>query len=178
MNKKIFYSCIILLISAIFFCGCTGETSTDNSQSDKRALEETSSPNTKTSSETTAETLTPLQTFSSITNTEKKTEKNVTSKNTETKSKKEKSDVKVEYAETESNWFSENKLFDMELIEEETDIFIKTRYRFSDDNNQTTKTTVSITESNIETQKITEKTTEKEKSTNKTKISESKTEKN
>ncbi len=142
MKKRNFYLSI-LFTALICLCGCN-ESSSD-SQSSKRAIEDsvsnTSEENApaKTTSET---TLTPLETFERI------TEINVRKEQPTTEVPKQKKQSETTVIETQSDWFSENKLFEMELREKavESD-FIETWYRFpNEDDEDTTYTTIIVVE--------------------------------
>lgn len=141
MKKQFFYLCIIAA-AICCLCGCT-EASAD-SQSEKRALEDSGESKSNTPEETEATTLTPLETFARITQFSKESPMQT--------DKQENSSKNIVTTSTESDWFSENKLFDLEMHDEESSEAVRTWYRFPEDL-KTTYTTVINQENPAETEK-------------------------
>lgn len=142
MKKQNFYMSI-LFTALLFLCGCNEDSS--ESQSNRRAIdnfESNSSTENASTQATTETTPTPLETFERITEINDKNEQQTT------EAPKQNKHSETAVAETQSEWFSENRLFEMELQEKavETD-FIETWYRFpKDEETETTFTTVIVVE--------------------------------
>ncbi|MBQ3565944.1 MAG: hypothetical protein IJA12_02080 [Oscillospiraceae bacterium] len=140
MKKKIFYMMILVFILSACFSGCTESSSTE-SKNDKRALDSASTTAKSDVMPSSTTTLTPLQTFERITAMEKQPE---TVQTTEVSPVKKAESVTVTENDM-SDWFEENKLFDMKLKADSSSDAVVTWYDFPLDKEETTVTTASVT---------------------------------
>lgn len=134
MKKNLFYSVISVATAIICFTGCT-ESSASDSKSDKRALDEESTQK-NTAAQTTVTTLTPLQTFAKITAIE-------STEASETIAEAQRQTTQAA-DNSKDNWFEQNKLFELDVMENNSSSHVQTWYRFP--GNEDTTTTVSVTQ--------------------------------
>lgn len=148
MKNKLFYIITTAVTVLLCFSGCTESSSTE-SRFDKRALEDTETTTATAKSETTVTTFTPLQTFARFADMDKSdTEVSPTEAK---KSENKKTTAVIEKDSTD--WFENNKLFDMEMQLEETDKPATTRFRFWEEPTVTiTSSVTQTTEAAVETQ--------------------------
>ncbi len=162
MRKKYLYI-IFSAIALVSFCSCMENESSD-SNGGKRALDDNPSETqavTEVTEVTTVTTFRPLETFVRITEMQNKY-----FQKSETRAVKQETDVTE--TDAESEWFSENKLFDIEIMDKQDSEYAETWYRFSDENEQTETTVTQIKEKKKQTETTATQIKEKKKHTEKT----------
>ena len=147
MKNKLFYIITTAVTVLLCFSGCTESSSTE-SRNDKRALEDAETTAAAVS-ETTVTTFTPLQTFARFADMDKSDTE--VSHTEEKKSENKKTTAVTEKDNTD--WFENNKLFDMKMQLEEPSEPATTRFRFWEEPAVTITSSVTQTpEAAVETQ--------------------------